>query len=160
MFRKIPGLQNVEVAQRTSLGYPYDSTWIISYKGYYDLVPPIIINAASLSGGITSPQVTHTVLRNYTGSVVFEPVDYRFINTADEQPNVLVTVNEIPAVCVTNCSYNFIDMFKIINMSMVGAKLVLIATKPAALNVTAGQIKVKIAGLETTVNFTANETHI
>lgn len=45
-------------------------------------------------------------------------------------------------------------------MSMSGSKLVLIATKPTTLNLTEGEVQVKVSGLKTSVNFTANDTHV
>lgn len=68
-------------------------------------------NAANLVGGITSPVVITRTIREYSTSIVFEPVDYRFLNTVSDSPNVLVNVNEIPAVCLANCSYSFLDLF-------------------------------------------------
>lgn len=50
-------------------------------------------------------------------------MDYRFLHTASSLPNVLVSVNQIPAVCLTNCTYQFLKLFKIVSLSQNGSIL-------------------------------------
>ena len=62
-FRSIPGFSKVEVDFRTVDGYNYDGVWIISYKGYYGTIPPLVIDDTNLAGGKSEAKVTHKVLR-------------------------------------------------------------------------------------------------
>lgn len=147
MLRGIRGLEKVEVVQRSDLGYGYDGTWVILYKGYNGAIPPLYINTANLTGGITSPTVNHTVLRNFSSSIVFEPIDYRFLTTPSEKPSVLVNVNQIPAVCISNCSYSFLSLFEIVSMSLSNFTLHLTISNPNSINVTSKVIKASLDGV-------------
>ena len=111
-------MENIMVDKITTLGCSYDCKWVISFKGYYNEIPQIEFNTAKLTGGSKPPQLFNNVIRNYSTNVVFEPVDYRFLHTASSLPNVLVSVNQIPAVCLTNCTYQFLKLFKIASLSL------------------------------------------
>ena len=97
-------LSMVEVNRIGECGY--SCTWIIQFKGYNSAVK-VVGNSAFLSGGTSAPTITTFVRRNFSSNVVFDPVDYRFLNTASKNASVLVSVNSIPAICARNCSYSF-----------------------------------------------------
>ena len=105
----IVGYEQVSVDKLTTLGNGYDSTWIISYVGVNNAVPNPTVNGALLSGGSTTPTIQITVRRAYSSAIIFSPIDYRFLNTFDSQPNVLLSVNSVPAICKGDCKYAFVD---------------------------------------------------
>ena len=88
----------------------YSCTWILQFKGFNSAVSSIAVNGTSLSGGASTPTITTTRRRSFTSNVVFDPVDYRFLNTASRNATVMVTVNSIPAICTNNCTYTFLNL--------------------------------------------------
>ena len=81
-LRAIPGYEKVEVEQRTVDGPCYESVWIISYKDVLQPVPVLTIDDTTFHGGKTEARVTHTILRNFSTNVIFDPVDYRHLRTS------------------------------------------------------------------------------
>ncbi len=46
----------------------------------------------------------------YSTNVMYEPIPFEFLYTAETKPSVLVSVNGLPAVCNSNnmdCGYNY-----------------------------------------------------
>lgn len=105
LIRKIVGYENVLVDQVSQNGAGYDNTWIISYVGVNGTVPNPSVSYSGLTGGATSPTATITVRRPYSTAITFNPIDYRFLNTYSNKPNVLVSTNGVPAICTADCSY-------------------------------------------------------
>lgn len=63
-IRKIGGFENVEVDKVQSFGTGFNTTWIIYYKGINQAIPNIILNGASLTGGVTgNPSITIDIVR-------------------------------------------------------------------------------------------------
>jgi hypothetical protein len=106
-LRTIDGYENVEVESKSQYGCGYSCFWIISYKGVNAAIPNITLNAGRLTGGSAPPTATLIVRRYYSPKITFEPIDYRFLNTQSNLPNVLVSTNGVPAVCTGTCSYQF-----------------------------------------------------
>jgi hypothetical protein len=117
-FRTIKGYEQVEVESKTVYGCGYSCVWVISYKGVHAPIPNITLSPAKLLGGNSFPTVNLTVRRYYSPSITFEPIDYRFLNTASNVSNVLVTTNGLPSVCTGNCTYVFKKAATIRNLSM------------------------------------------
>jgi hypothetical protein len=107
-LRTIVGFEQVQVAAYfpNANGFGYGCTWLIKFIGYNAAVPNIIANGAGLTGGTTSPSITIALLHPYSSAITFE-ADYRFLNTYSSLPNVIVKVNGVPSVCLTNCGYTF-----------------------------------------------------
>lgn len=152
---------NVKVDSYTDLGIGYDNTWLIYYKRYYDDVP-IVFNTANLTGGSTTPTITRTVLRNYSSNIEFDVVDYRFLSVPSDGPAVIVVTNDIPAACLTNCTYQFMDLLNLVNVTLNGSTLILSITNPTALNISTPQMNIKIGGIGCTVTSpsTTSNTYI
>ena len=151
---------NVEVAQRSEDGYAYGSTWIISYKGYDGQIPPLVIDDSQLTGGKTKASATFKTLRNYSTDITFDPIDYRFLNTPSKNTSVNVKVNDIPAVCLTNCTYEFKKILNITSISLTGSVLTVRVSNPTGITVTAADIAIKAAGLPCTTGAVSGTTTV
>lgn len=90
------------------------------------------MSAAALSGGKsgTTPTVALTIRRAYSSRITFNPVDYRFLNTASSGPNVILTTNGLQSVCTGSCLYTFNDQFNITSTSIAGNILTLALSDP------------------------------
>jgi hypothetical protein len=102
-------------------GSGYSITWVISYIGVNHAVNTISVNGAGLTGGKTTPNISVVVRRPYSSDVTVEPIDARFLSTHSNTPNILVQTNGISAVCLTNCSYAFLDLFTITSLALSSA---------------------------------------
>lgn len=124
-FNKIIGFENVQVdTVWNDAGYSVQ--FIITYYGYNGLVPHLIPSNANLAGGKTNtkPQVYAEVLREYASDLLVDPIDYPFLKSSAAVPNVLVTVNSLLSVCLTNCAYTFTwDTPLFTSLSLSGSKL-------------------------------------
>jgi hypothetical protein len=153
LIRKIVGYENVLVDQISADGPGYYNTWIVSYVGVNGSVPSPTVGAAGLTGGAGSPNVTLTVRRPYSTAIIFDPVDYRFLNTFTSQPNVLVSTNGIPAICTGNCGYEFFEKLKITSLSQNGTTLSMVLTPiPANLTVNVSSLTITVQGLPCTIS--------
>ena len=83
----------------------YGATWIITYYGVNQLLPDLTLNFAFLTGRVsgTSPLMITSTMRYYSSDLLFDPIDFTMLQTSSSQPNVLLTVNQIPSVCTGNC---------------------------------------------------------
>jgi hypothetical protein len=117
------------------------------YVGYNGTVPPLVINTAGLTGGKTSPWANYTVLRNFSSHVVFESIDYRFLRTPESKPTVDVKVNNIPAVCLNYCGYDFTNESKILSISVNGPQLVMTISNPLAIYLELSRLTVMAASI-------------
>lgn len=138
----IVGYERVTVSQTSRNGPGYDNTWIISYIGVDGAVPTPTASGI-LSGGSTTPTIALTVRRVYSTAITFSPIDYRFLNTYSNKPNVLVTTNGIPAICMGNCGYTFIDNVNITALSRSGSTLSMTLTTNLAINMSSIKIIVQ-----------------
>lgn len=111
-------------------GPEYSSTWIIEYKGFNALVPNITANDALLSGGSSKATATARTRRNYSSNLIFDPIDYRFLNTYSNKINVQVKTNDIPAICNSSCSYSFDTYSEILELGRTGTQLTLSLSNP------------------------------
>lgn len=92
----VPGFANTQVDIITDANYQsYGAVWIITFYGINGVLPPMIIDDLNLVGGVmgTKPQLTTTILRNYSPNLLFDPIDFNFLSTDSSQINVRVTVN-------------------------------------------------------------------
>lgn len=154
-FNIITGFQNVEVSLITSSSkQAYGAIWIITYYGINGLLPDIVPNAAGLRGGMTgtSPQMMSSTLRYYSSNLLFNPIDYHFLTTASDKPNVLVTVNQIPSVCTGDCRYTFLTNTPLLTSdSISGSVVTLSLTDPSSIGYTLDQVTVTIGGQPCTI---------
>lgn len=147
LIRKISGYQNVLVDQVSLNGAGYDNTWIISYVGVSGTVPGPSVSGSGLSGGATSPTIALTVRRQYSTAITFDAIDYRFLNTFNSKPNVIVSTNGVPAICTADCSYEFFDKLKITSLSKSGSTLSMVLTpNPANLAIDISTLTVTVQG--------------
>lgn len=49
-----------------------------------------------------------TELRAYSPNILANPIDFTYLTTPSDKPNILVTVNGLLSVCTGDCSYTFI----------------------------------------------------
>lgn len=148
----IVGYEQVFVDQVSVLGAGYDNTWIINYVGVNSAVPSPTVNGALLTGGSTTPTIQLTVRRAYSSAITFNPVDFRFLHTFDNQPTVLVNVNSVPAICKGDCRYTFIDATKITALSLSGGVLTMTITNQLATVIPISAITVQVQGLPCAVD--------
>ena len=92
-FLQIPGLKDVEIARSgdPTLG----AKWIIYYIGYNQDLPDLVLSGAKLLGGKagTTPQAIAATRRQFNTNFFVDPVDYRWMKTYSDKPNVIVTVD-------------------------------------------------------------------
>jgi hypothetical protein len=104
----IVGFDYVEVIQtKVNNDCGYSCTWTIQYKLFNFAIPSTTLEALSLSGGTSGGKVSSRIRRYYSSSIIFDPVDYRFLNTLSNTINVQLSTNGIPAICNGSCSYTF-----------------------------------------------------
>lgn len=148
----IVGFNNIEIGSYSDYGCQYSCSWIISYKGFNNVVPSITASPVGLSGGATSPTLTTSTRRNYSPNIVFDPIDYRFLNTVSAGINVQVKTNGVPAVCTGTCLYTFNTYTEITALSYSGTTLSLALSDPTSANFVINTITVTVGGQPCTVN--------
>ena len=69
--------------------------------GYNNDLQDLVANGAGLLGGKTgtAPLIVANTRRNYNSNLFVDPVDYRWMRTYSNKPNVRVTVKDIPSAC-------------------------------------------------------------
>ena len=153
----IVGFGLVEVSQVSSWGPEYSSTWIIEYKGFNAVVPSITANDALLTGGGSKPTATATTRRSYSTNLLFDPIDYRFLNTYSSKINVQVKTNGVPAICNSSCSYSFDTYSEIVALGLTGNQLSLSLSNPSNL-FSLANVAVKVQGRPCTIDPSGNLT--
>lgn len=95
-----------------------------------------ISNAGLLGGKVgTTPQAVAATRRNFTTNLFVDPIDYRWMNTYSNKPNVRITVSNIPSACNTDCTYTFLTNVPVVtSSSLSGNTLSLVLTDPGSLN--------------------------
>ena len=145
-------LANVEVYRTVAKGWncDYGCTWIIQYEGAKLAANgntiDILITANTLSGASTTPTIARSIRRNFSTNQLISPIDYQLMRTAGTMHPVEVTVNSIPAVCSTNCGYQFKDTGKVTALSRSGTALTLTISDPLATGYTLTNVYVSVAG--------------
>lgn len=136
-LRRIVGFENVEV-ERT--GDPLvGAKWIIYYVGYNQDLPDFVLSNAGLIGGRagSTPEITPFTRRNYNSNLFVDPIDYRWMRTFSNKPNVRVTVSDIPSSCNTDCTYTFLtDLPILTSLSLSGYTLSLGLTSSTPISAT------------------------
>jgi hypothetical protein len=92
-----------------------------------------VVNGAGLLGGKTgtTPSIISATRRNYNSNLFVDPMDYRWMRTYSDKPNVRVTVDGIPSACYSDCRYDFISQLPIITgVNITGAVLNLNISDP------------------------------
>lgn len=144
-FKRIVGLENVKVERTGDTGI--GAKWIIYYIGYNRDLPDLVLSGAKLLGGKagTTPQVVAATRRNFTTNFFVDPVDYRWMRTYSEKPNVRVTVSGVPSACNTDCTYTFVNSVPVVTgASLSGNTLSLTLTDPSVLNAPLSDITVTL----------------
>lgn len=125
----------------------YGATWLISYFGYNGPVPLFVVDNTNLIGGVsgTSPSVASVEIRPYRSNLLVNPIDYPFLSTPSSSPNVLVTVNGVPSVCVGNCEYTFLTNAPTLTSATIsGPTVTLSLTDPIPINYNLNDVTVLI----------------
>jgi hypothetical protein len=115
--------------------------------GYNKDVPDLVVDGGRLNGGRdgSSPQIFTSTRRNFNTNFFVDPVDYRWINTYSDQPNVIVTVDDIPSACNTNCTYAFLNTVPVVDSATLsGFTMSLALTDPGNLKAPLSAIKVTL----------------
>ena len=128
----------------------YGCTWIIQYEGAKLTVNgqsiDISISSNSLLGASTTPTISTATRRSFSTNQLISPVDYQLMRTAGAKTPVEVTVNSIPAVCSTNCGYDFVDSGKVTALSSTGTTVTLTITDPQTTGYALTDVYVSFAG--------------
>ena len=127
---------------------------MITYYGVDTLIPDLTIDFINMHGGVagTSPQMYASTLRWYSSHLLFDPIDFTLLNTASSQANVLVTVNDIPAVCTGDCKYTFLDNTPVLqSSSMSGSIVTLSLNDPGSIGYSLSDVTITIGGQSCTV---------
>lgn len=142
----IVGFGDVEVSQVSDYGCGYSCTWIIRYKGVNAAVPLASVNGAGLTTA-PNPTINAVTRRSYSPNIIFDPIDYRFLNTYSGAINVQVTTNGVPSICTGTCLYSFNTYTEITSLSRSGAVLSLALSDPTTINFNINTISVSVGGL-------------
>ena len=79
--------------------------------------------------------------------MIFNPVDERFLFMTSNSANVIVTVNSLKSVCLTNCVYTFLTSTPTVSAQTLSGSTVQISlTNPLSTSYTTGMLKVKVDG--------------
>ena len=144
-FRQIPGLQDVEVARS---GDPTTGAkWVIYYIGFNKDLPDLVTSGAKMLGGKpgTTPQVIAATRRDFNTNFFVDPMDYRWMNSYSDKPNVRVTVSGIPSACNTDCTYTFLNNLPVITgATLSGNQLSLTLNDPGTINAPLNTITVTL----------------
>lgn len=155
-LRQIPGFELVEVALLTnSVLAQYGSTWLISYIGVVGTVPLFTTDNTYLIGGVagTTPQVYSIQIRAYNSNLLVNPIDYPFLSTPSNMPNVLVSVNSVPSVCLGSCTYTFLlNSPQVTAASISGPTVTLTLTDPMPIGYNLSDVTITIAGQPCTIS--------
>lgn len=148
-INSVPGFSNTQVDFVGDQNYQaYGSIWVITFYGVKGLLSPITTDGLNLLGGVagTVPQLYATILRNYSPNLLFDPIDFNFLNTDSSDINVLVTVNDLPSVCVGTCSYTFLANVPILTSDTISNSLLTLSlTDPSMINYTLSDTTVTLA---------------
>jgi hypothetical protein len=142
-FRQIIGFENVEVERTGDTGV--GAKWIIYYIGYNKNLPDLVLSAAKLLGGKvgTTPSAIAATRRDFNTNFFVDPMDYRWMRTYSNKPNVRVMVNDIPSACNTDCTYTFVNNVPIVTAASIsGYTLSLTLSDPGTLNAPLTDIQV------------------
>lgn len=110
-------------------------------------LPDLTLNNFGLLGGKTgtTPQAVAATRRNFSTNLFVDPIDYRWMRTFSNKPNVRVTVNDIPSACNTDCTYTFLTNVPVVNSSSLSGNILsLTLTDPGSLNAALSAISVTI----------------
>ena len=124
----------------------YSCTWTIQYKRFNAAVPSITTSSSGLSGGISGGSVTTSTRRYYSSNIIFDPVDYRFLNTQAASANVLVKTNGIPSICNGTCGYTFDTFSEITSLSLSGSQITLALSDIKSKAFTVSDVSIQVAG--------------
>lgn len=154
-FRSITGFENTQVYILSNANLQaYGANWVILYYGINSPLPDLVINYAGLLGGKTgtNPMMVARTLRSYSSNLLFDPIDYSFLHTVSDKPNVIVTVNGMPSVCLNDCGYTFLSNTPTVpSASLSGSVVTLSLTDPASLGFTLDAVTITIAGQPCTI---------
>jgi len=109
----------------------------------------MILSGSRLTGGLsgTTPQISFFETRAYSPNVIFNPVDERFLFMTSNSTNVIVTVNSLKSVCLTNCVYTFLTSTPTVSAQTLSGSTVQISlTNPLSTSYTTAMLKVKVDG--------------
>ncbi len=144
-LQQIPGLKDIEVART---GDPtIGAKWIIYYIGFNKDLPDLVTSGAKMLGGKTgtTPQVIAATRRDFNTNFFVDPIDYRWMNTYSDKPNVRVTVSGIPSACNTDCTYNFLNNLPIVtSATLSGNQLTMTLNDPGTINAPLNTITVSL----------------
>lgn len=107
------------------------------------------LSNAGLLGGKTgtTPQAVAATRRNFSTNLFVDPIDYRWMRTYSNKPNVRVTVNDIPSACNNDCTYTFVsDVPTITALSLSGSSLSIEITSSAPISAGLNDISVTLDG--------------
>lgn len=92
-------------------------------------------------------------MRPYSSHLLVSPIDYPFLGTAHASPNVLVTVNGIPSVCLGDCSYTFLGTTPTLtSMSLTGTTLTLSISDPLSAGHALSDTSITLGGSTCTIS--------
>lgn len=153
-INSIPGFQNTVVHLTSTSSQSYGSTWLILFYGVNGLLPAILTDSTNLIGGVpgTQPNIYSNILRNYSPNLLMDPIDFNLLNTPSSTTNVLVTINDLPSVCIGSCSYQFLTNTPLLTTATISNSIVTLSlTDPANINYTLSNTTITIAGQPCTI---------
>lgn len=136
----------------------YGAAWLISFIGVNAQIPLMTIDNTFLIGGVTGtkPQVTAAEIRAYSSDLLVNPIDFPFLSTPASQPNVLITVNSVPSVCMSNCGYTFLTNAPQLTAATIsGPTVTLSLTDPSNIGYMLTDVTISIGGQPCTITNTS-----
>jgi hypothetical protein len=120
-------------------------------------VPIITVSGSGLTGGLdgTSPTIAYSNARPYSSNILFDPVPYSMLYSVASSPQVVVTVNGLKSVCISDCSYSFIPNIPTIasqTTSNNGVNVALTITDPTSQIYSNSALTIAINGVPCTIS--------
>jgi hypothetical protein len=84
------------------------NSWQISFDKYEGDVPLLLeVDVSNLDGGVNPKNITGTAIEYIKGSAnqFMNPIPSDYLFTAEQKPQIHVTVKDITASCRTDCSF-------------------------------------------------------
>jgi hypothetical protein len=111
-------------------------------------VNEIKFDTTGLAGGSNNKfNTNYTVVRKYSTDLLYDPIPYEFLRTAEATPQLSLTVNKMPVLC-SNCAYSFNQnlFLNVTSVQLAGYSLALEMSNPNSINFTLSDIQVTFLG--------------
>lgn len=138
----------IEVRQISGSAYDDKLEFVVYYFG---VTAPLEIkfDCTSLTGGVNNLfDTNYTIVRKYSTRPFFDPIPYDFLRTAETQPGLYLTLNQVPLLC-QDCRYSFNSTLALTvsSASLTGTSLALALANPNSVTFSLSDVTVSFLGV-------------